>query len=142
MIINEDTISRKLSSNISLRNSSAAPIQIIQKNCSLKINWRHFTFYIPNISFRRLAFKKVEWSSMQGDQLNMAMSSWYLVKKDLSYVCYSTCVHLISLFLQAIRKTRPCLTGHPVHCMHLIFILSRQTYLHLIVSRGSHRKWK
>ena len=51
---------------------------------------------------------------LQGDQLNMAVCFWYLVKSDLSSVHYSTRVHWKSHFLQGSRKTRPCLSGHLV----------------------------
>ena len=45
---------------------------------------------------------------IQGDQLNMTCLS------DLSSVPYCTRVHWTSHFLRGTRKTRPCLTGHPV----------------------------
>ena len=52
--------------------------------------------------------------SIQGDQLNMAVFLWDLGKSDLSSVQVYSGVHWTSYFLQGTRKTRPCLTGHPV----------------------------
>ena len=43
----------------------------------------------------------------------MAVFFWYRVKSDLFSVRYCTSVHW-SHFVQGTRKTRPCLTGHPV----------------------------
>ena len=51
---------------------------------------------------------------LQDDQLNMTVFFRYLVKSVLFSVRHSTRVHWISHFLQGTRKTRPCLTGHPV----------------------------
>ena len=45
--------------------------------------------------------------------MNMAVFL-YLVKSDFSSVRYYTHVHWKSHFLQGTRKTRTCLTGHPV----------------------------
>ena len=55
-----------------------------------------------------------EHVKVQGDQLHMDLFIWYLVKSDLSNVRYCTRVHWTSYFLQGTRKTRSCLTGHPV----------------------------
>ena len=44
----------------------------------------------------------------QGDQLNMAVFSGTLKK-------VTTRVHWTSHYLRGTRKTRPCLTGHPVN---------------------------
>ena len=52
---------------------------------------------------------------VQGDQINMAVFLWYLIKSDVSSVRYSTRVHWTGNFLQGIRKTQPCLSGHPVY---------------------------
>ena len=54
---------------------------------------------------------------IKGDQLNMAVFIWYLVKSDFSSARYCT-VHVytgqIMHFLQDTRNTRPCLTGQPL----------------------------
>ena len=51
----------------------------------------------------------LEWSLgtvyVQGDQFNIAVFLWYL----------EGTVHETSHFFQDTRKTRPCLTGHPVY---------------------------
>ena len=52
--------------------------------------------------------------SIQGDQLNKALCFWYLIGSDFSCVHLYSSVHWISHILQRTRKTRPCLTGHPV----------------------------
>ena len=52
---------------------------------------------------------------IQGDKLNMVVLFSYLGKSDLYIVHLYSTVHWTSHFLQGIRKTRPCLTGHPVH---------------------------
>ena len=49
-----------------------------------------------------------------GDQMNMAVLFWYLVKSDWSSVRYCTGEHWTSHFLQGPRNTRQCITGHPV----------------------------
>ena len=52
---------------------------------------------------------------IQGDQLNMAVFLWYLVKSDMSSVSYCTQVHWTGhFFFKGNRNTRLCLTGHPV----------------------------
>ena len=51
---------------------------------------------------------------IQGDQLNMILCFWYLLKSDLYSVHVYSIVHCTSHFLQGTRKTRPCLNGHPV----------------------------
>ena len=51
---------------------------------------------------------------IQGDQLNMNMLFWHLGKGDLSSVHVYSGVHWISHFIKGARKTRTCLTGHPV----------------------------
>ena len=52
-----------------------------------------------------MQFETIALASLgQGDQLNMVVYFWYLVKSDLSSERY----HVRT------RKTRPCLTGHPV----------------------------
>ena len=45
-------------------------------------------------------------SLIQGDQLNIAVLFWYLVKSDLSSVRYCTRIHWTSHFLQRTRNTR------------------------------------
>ena len=45
----------------------------------------------------------------------MAVFFLYFVKSDLSSLRYRTRVHWTSHILQGTRKTRPCLTGHPVY---------------------------
>ena len=52
--------------------------------------------------------------SVRGDQLNMPVFFLYLGKSDLSSVHVYSSVHKKSHFQQGTRKTRPCLTGHPV----------------------------
>ena len=50
------------------------------------------------------------------DQINMAVSFWYLVKVTLVNdvrILYRS-VQWISHVLQVTRNTRPCLSGHPV----------------------------
>ena len=55
---------------------------------------------------------------LQPDQLNMTVFFWYLVRGDLAVVRYCTPIHVrvdwTNNFLQGIRNTRPCITGHPV----------------------------
>ena len=51
---------------------------------------------------------------IQGDQLNKAVLFWYLVKSDLFIVHVYSSLSLDKHFFQRTRKTRPCLTGHPV----------------------------
>ena len=49
------------------------------------------------------------YTMLQGDQLYMAVCSWYLLKTDLSsnmLACH---------FLQGTRNTRSCIAGHPVY---------------------------
>ena len=55
---------------------------------------------------------RVRIFKVQPDQINMAVLFWYHVKTDLASVF--TPVHWTSRFLQDARKTRGCLTGHPV----------------------------
>ena len=53
--------------------------------------------------------------TIQGDQLNIAVLFWYLGKSDSSSVRYYTVSYTGQItFLQGTKKTRPCLTGHPV----------------------------
>ena len=53
---------------------------------------------------------------LQGDQLNMALFFWYLVKKCFVHctLLYTCRVHWISHFFQGTRKTRSCVTGDSV----------------------------
>ena len=44
----------------------------------------------------------------------MAVFFWNLVKNNLFNVHVYSIVHWTRHFLQGTRKTRPCLTGHPV----------------------------
>ena len=56
------------------------------------------------------------FTALQGDQLDMAVSLWYLVESDLSNVQY-TCTEAYTeqVFKKKVtRKTMPCLTVHPV----------------------------
>ena len=53
--------------------------------------------------------------NIQGDRLNMAVCSLYLVKHDLSSVHVYSTLHWTGYFLQGTRKTRPCLSGQVVH---------------------------
>ena len=55
-----------------------------------------------------------QFGQLQPDQINMAVFLSYLVKSDLSSLCYCTRVHLTSHFLKGTIKTRPCFTGHPI----------------------------
>ena len=52
-------------------------------------------------------------NNIQDDQINMASFSWHLVKSSSVRVFCS--VHWRSNFLQGTRKTRPCLSCHPVY---------------------------
>ena len=49
----------------------------------------------------------------------MAMLFWYLVKRALPSVGYCT---VYSHFIPGNRKTRSCLTGHPVIILHYLSI--------------------
>ena len=52
---------------------------------------------------------------LQGHQLNMAVFFWYYVKRELSRVRHVyTCVHWISHCFTGTRKSRSCLSCHPV----------------------------
>ena len=51
---------------------------------------------------------------IQGDQLDMAVFFWYQVESDVSSVHVYNSIHRTSHLLQGTRKTRQCLTGHPV----------------------------
>ena len=57
---------------------------------------------------------KYTYSYIQGDQLNLAVFFWYLVKNDLSslHVCSKYTGQVP--FYKVPEKTRPCLTGNPV----------------------------
>ena len=60
---------------------------------------------------------------VQGDQLNMAVYLWYLVKSDLSSVRYCTVyigVHWKSHFLQGTWTREPCLFGQAVVCSSML----------------------
>ena len=59
---------------------------------------------------------------IQGDQFNMAVFLWYLGNRDLSNLHVYSSVHWTSLILQGTRKTRPCLTSHPVEYEYHFFI--------------------
>ena len=56
----------------------------------------------------------------------------YLVKSYLSCVRYRTRVHWTSHVSQGSRKTRPCLTGHPVHKGIVTPVAEPLAYLYLI----------
>ena len=64
---------------------------------------------------------------IQPDQINMAVFFRYFVK-----VRYSLCVHWTSYFLQGTRKTRPCLTSHPLREFNWImdWNLSKKCFFH------------
>ena len=63
--------------------------------------------------------------NVQGDQLNMTVFFfWYLGNSDLPRVIVYSSVHWASQFLLGTRKTRPCLTGHPVLVVDPRYILS------------------
>ena len=49
-------------------------------------------------SLLRRLLKRFGFNFVQGDQLNIAVFFWYLVKSDLSNVRYCACVHLTSRF--------------------------------------------
>ena len=53
---------------------------------------------------------------LQGDHLNMAVFFWYLIKSDFCavYALLHVYTGQVSHFLKGTRKTRPCLTGHPL----------------------------
>ena len=51
---------------------------------------------------------------IQGDQLNMAVFSGTVEK--LTCTVYMVAVTYAEHFLLGTRKTRPCLSGHPVQC--------------------------
>ena len=51
---------------------------------------------------------------IQGDQIYITVYFWYLVKRDLSSVCYCTVAYTIRHFLHGTRKTRPSLSGRVV----------------------------
>ena len=48
-----------------------------------------------------------------GDQINMTVFFWYLVKSDLFSVLYCT-IHAYKSLLQGTRNKRASLTGHTV----------------------------
>ena len=56
------------------------------------------------------------FTEIQGDQLNMAVCFWYLVKIVFSSVHVNISVHWTSHFLKGTRKTLPCLSGQVVPC--------------------------
>ena len=49
---------------------------------------------------------------IQGDQLDIVVCFWYLVKSD--QYTHRTHVHWTSRFLQGSRNTQLCVSGHPV----------------------------
>ena len=55
---------------------------------------------------------------LQPDQINMAVSFWYLVKCDLSSIKHCTVAYTKQIsFYQKVPETHgqwPCITGHPV----------------------------
>ena len=78
-------------------------------------------FFQPGESMSSCSFFSF---SLQGDQIDMAVFFWYLVKSDFCRIRYCTHEHWIShylprileniyiLHLQGIRNTRSCFTGH------------------------------
>ena len=72
---------------------------------------------------------------IQGDQSNMALFLWYLIKSDFSNVRYCTRVHWTSHFSKVSKKTRPYLTGDPVHGQRA-WVISKKMVKHNIIEMG------
>ena len=78
--------------------------------------------YSPDLSILLWRTKKkkcVIFTRVQGDQLNIAVSFWYLVKSDLSSERYCTRVHWTSHFFQGTRKNTAVFNWSP--CILQIF---------------------
>ena len=94
------------------------------KNCfnfdvKIKVHFNNSFFLHDNINKKKTlnittAFNLVENVLLQGDQLNMAVFFWYLVKMTLVYATVLNSLHGTSHVFQGTRIARPCLIGLPV----------------------------
>ena len=82
----------------------------------------YYTFFdFMYIVFSRLNYKfnVVVSAYIQGDQLYMAVYSWYLVKRDLSSVRYCTVAYTSVTFYNVKKQKQQC----PVYLVELYIII-------------------